>query len=159
MDKVLIEQPRLESQAGRGFQTLLKSIFKKVWIEEKDSHIFAHTKQQQNFNHMNNRFTIEEFPTCLHRNLNLKKEIIGDISNAHDCVFSFNGSKLLSVRGYGTSFSPDSRNASVFLTVENAKLLKQAGINIEPAMQKSSLLMDQQDWNEYRSVCAEFYAK
>ena len=52
MDKVLIEQQRLESQAGRGFQTLLKTIFKKVWIEEKDSHIFAHTKQQQIFNHM-----------------------------------------------------------------------------------------------------------
>ena len=108
---------------------------------------------------MTHKFTIEEFPTCLHRNTSLTKEIIGDVFNAHDCAFSYNGQKLISVRGYGTSFSPDARTAYIFLTMENAKLLKSAGITIEPSMQKSSLLMSQEDWNEYRLMCSDFNAK
>ena len=38
----------LYRKQGALYKSLLKTIFKNVWIKEKDSHIFAHTKQQQN---------------------------------------------------------------------------------------------------------------
>jgi hypothetical protein len=92
------------------------------------------------------RFSINNFPTCLHRNANLKR-----INQSNFDDFYHNDKCIIRVRNYG-GFSPDSRVEYIYLTFDNAKLLKTLGVNISIVPEKSVLLWTDEERKEFSNI-------